>query len=105
MRADSVEFLPAHAGLRVFFDAEHFFDGYRRNPAFSLRVLRAAEEAGAETPSSCATPATAAPCPDEVERVLQEVIPVTSPPELGVHFHNDGACAVANTMTAVRLGV
>jgi 2-isopropylmalate synthase len=100
MAADSVEFL-RHAGLRVFFDAEHFFDGYRRNPAFSLRVLRAAEEAGAETIVLCDT--NGGTMPYEVERVLQEVIPVTSA-ELGVHFHNDGACAVANTLTAVRLG-
>ena len=100
MAADSVEFL-RHAGLRVFFDAEHFFDGYRRNPAFSLRVLRAAEEAGAETLVLCDT--NGGTMPHEVERVLSEVIPVTSA-ELGVHFHNDGACAVANTLTAVRLG-
>ncbi|MDQ4088983.1 MAG: hypothetical protein M3163_01550, partial [Actinomycetota bacterium] len=48
------------AGRRVFLDAEHFFDGYKANPEFSLRVLAAAEEAGARR-WFCATP-TAAPC-------------------------------------------
>ena len=50
MVGDSVEFL-THAGLRVLFDAEHFFDGYKRNPEFSLRVLEAAAIKGAETVS------------------------------------------------------
>jgi 2-isopropylmalate synthase len=100
MAADSVEFL-RRAGLRVFLDAEHFFDGYRSNPAFSLRVLRAAEEAGAEALVLCDT--NGGTLPHEVERVLGEVIPVTTV-ALGVHFHNDSGCAVANTLTAVRLG-
>ena len=100
MASDSVEFL-RHAGLRVFFDAEHFFDGYRRNPEFSLRVLRAAEEAGAETLVLCDT--NGGTLPDEVERVLSEVRPEVSA-QLGVHFHNDGGCAVANTLTGVRYG-
>ena len=100
MAYDSVEFL-RHAGLRVFFDAEHFFDGYRRNPEFSLRVLAAAEEAGAETLVLCDT--NGGTLPDRVEQVLSEVRPYTSA-QLGVHFHNDGGCAVANTLTGVRYG-
>ncbi|MGI9079863.1 MAG: citramalate synthase [Acidimicrobiales bacterium] len=100
MAHDSVEFL-RNAGLRVFFDAEHFFDGYRRNPEFSLRVLRAAEEAGAETLVLCDT--NGGTLPDDVERVLSEVRPHVSA-QLGVHFHNDGGCAVANTLTGVRNG-
>jgi len=100
MAYDSVEFL-RNTGLRVFFDAEHFFDGYRANPEFSLRVLRAAEEAGAETLVLCDT--NGGTLPDEVERVLREVRPQVSAP-LGVHFHNDGGCAVANTLTGVRSG-
>ncbi len=100
MAADSVAFL-RHAGLRVFFDAEHFFDGYRANPEFSLRVLRAAEGAGAEVLVLCDT--NGGTLPHEVERVLSEVVPVTST-DIGVHFHNDGGCGVANSLTAVRLG-
>ena len=64
MAFDSVEFL-RHAGLRVFFDAEHFFDGYKGNPEFALRVLAAAEEAGAETLVLCDT--NGGTLPHEVE--------------------------------------
>ena len=100
MAADSVAFLHG-AGLRVFFDAEHFFDGYRANPEFSLRVLRAAEEAGAEVLVLCDT--NGGTLPHDVEQVLSEVIPATSA-AIGVHFHNDGGCGVANSLVAVRLG-
>ncbi len=100
MAADSVEYLH-RAGRRVFLDAEHFFDGYRTNPEFSLAVLRAAEEAGAEALVLCDT--NGGTLPHEVERVLAEVIPATTA-GIGVHFHNDGGCGVANTLAAVRLG-
>ncbi|HWC11774.1 MAG TPA: citramalate synthase [Acidimicrobiales bacterium] len=100
MAFDSVEFL-RNTGLRVFFDAEHFFDGYKRNPEFSLRVLAAAEEAGAEALVLCDT--NGGTLPHEVEQVLSEVGSRTSA-QLGVHFHNDGGCAVANTLTGVRYG-
>ena len=100
MAFDSVEFL-RHAGLRVFFDAEHFFDGYKSNPGFSLRVLAAAEEAGAECLVLCDT--NGGTLPDDVERIVSEVRNRTSA-QLGVHFHNDGGCAVANTLAGVRRG-
>ena len=60
MAGDSVAHLRS-AGLRVFLDAEHFFDGYRRDPEFALRVLAAAEEA--EQRRSCSATPTAAPSP------------------------------------------
>jgi 2-isopropylmalate synthase len=100
MAYDSVEFL-RHAGLRVFFDAEHFFDGYKSNPEFSLRVLAAAEEAGAETLVLCDT--NGGTLPHEVEEIVSEVRRRSSA-DLGAHFHNDGGCAVANTLMAVRVG-
>jgi 2-isopropylmalate synthase len=100
MASDSVAFLRS-AGLRVFFDAEHFFDGYRRNPGFALRVLSAAEEAGAEALVLCDT--NGGTLPDEVERIVAEVRARTSA-ALGGHFHNDAGCAVANTLAAVRQG-
>ena len=100
MAGESVAHLVGR-GRRVFFDAEHFFDGYRRNPEFSLRVLRAAEEAGAEALVLCDT--NGGTLPDEVERVLREVVPQTAA-EIGVHFHNDSGCGVANALVAVRLG-
>ena len=70
MVADSVAFLRAQ-GLRVFLDAEHFFDGYKANPGFSLDVLRAAEEAGAEVLVLCDT--NGGTLPYEVERIVGEV--------------------------------
>jgi len=101
MAADSVAFLRS-AGLRVFFDAEHFFDGYRRDPGFATRVLAAAEEAGAEALVLCDT--NGGTLPDEVERVVAEIRRRSSA-VLGGHFHNDAGCAVANTLASVRQGV
>lgn len=100
MAAESVEFL-RKADLRVFFDAEHFFDGYKRNPEFTMRVLRAAEESGAEGLVLCDT--NGGTLPHEVEQIMSEVIPSTYA-DIGVHFHNDGGCGVANALVAVRLG-
>ena len=101
MVADSVAFLRA-AGRRVMVDAEHFFDGYRDNPGFSLDVLRAAEDAGAEAVVLCDT--NGGSLPFEVEAVVgavRERVDVT----IGGHFHNDSGCAVANSLAAVRQGV
>jgi 2-isopropylmalate synthase len=100
MAADSVRHLRS-AGLRVFFDAEHFFDGYRRDPEFALRVIATAEEAGAETLVLCDT--NGGTLPDEVEEVVSQVRRRTSA-AIGAHFHNDSGCAVANTLAAVRQG-
>ncbi len=100
MASESVAFLRS-AGLRVFFDAEHFFDGFARDADFALRVLAAAEEAGAEALVLCDT--NGGTLPDEVERIVAEVRRRSSA-ELGGHFHNDAGCAVANTLAAVRQG-
>ena len=100
MARESVEFL-CSAGLRVFLDAEHFFDGFKANPEFSMRVITAAEQAGAEALVLCDTNGGA--LPHEVEEIMSKVRVETSA-QLGAHFHNDGGCAVANTLTAVRYG-
>ncbi|MGA3217409.1 MAG: citramalate synthase, partial [Acidimicrobiales bacterium] len=100
MAADSVAHL-RQAGLRVFFDAEHFFDGYRRDAKFALAVLAAAEQAGAEVLVLCDT--NGGTMPDEVERIVSEVRAHSSV-VIGGHFHNDGGCAVANSLAAVREG-
>ncbi|HMK62897.1 MAG TPA: citramalate synthase [Acidimicrobiales bacterium] len=100
MAADSVTFLRAH-DLRVFFDAEHFFDGYRDNPEFSIGVLRAAAEAGAETLVLCDT--NGGTMPHDVERIVAQVADQFDT-QIGVHFHNDSGCAVANSIAAVRVG-
>lgn len=100
MVRDSVAFLRSQ-GRRVFFDAEHFFDGYARNRAFAMAVLSAAEEAGAERLVLCDTNGGALPF--DVARVVREVAGATGTP-LGVHVHNDAGCAVANSLIAVDAG-
>ena len=101
MVRDSVRYLVAH-DLRVFLDAEHFFDGYRRNPEFALSVLTAAEEEGAEALVLCDT--NGGSLPDAVGRAVAEVRARTSA-QLGIHCHNDAGCAVANSLVAVQAGV
>ncbi len=100
MVADSVEFLVA-AGLRVFFDAEHFFDGYKRNPEFSLRVVEAAAVAGAESIVLCDT--NGGSLPFEVEHIVGHVVDYLDTP-VGVHLHDDAGCGVANALAGVRAG-
>lgn len=100
MVADSVEFLRAN-DLRVFLDAEHFFDGYKSNPEFTSRILRAAEEAGAEALVLCDT--NGGSLPHEIERIVGEVV-AGFECQIGVHFHNDSGCAVANSLVAVGKG-
>ncbi|MFP5327211.1 MAG: citramalate synthase [Acidimicrobiia bacterium] len=98
---DSVEYLRAQ-GLRVFYDAEHFFDGYKRNPEFSTAVILAAEAAGAEAVVLCDT--NGGCLPHEVEQIVSEVTPKLETAKVGIHVHNDSGCAVANTLAAVRAG-
>jgi 2-isopropylmalate synthase len=100
MVADSVRFLRAH-DLRVFLDAEHFFDGYRCNPDFALSVLAVAEEAGAEALVLCDT--NGGSLPDDVGQAVADVRERTSA-QLGIHCHNDAGCAVANSLVAVQAG-
>jgi 2-isopropylmalate synthase len=100
MAGDSVAYLRA-SGLRVFLDAEHFFDGYKRDASFALAVLAAAEQAGAEVLVLCDT--NGGTMPDEVEQIVAAV-KARSSVSIGGHFHNDGGCAVANSLAAVRQG-
>ncbi len=100
MVADSVRYLREH-DLRVFLDAEHFFDGFRRNPEFALSVLSAAEENGAEALVLCDT--NGGSLPDDVGAAVAAVRDRTSA-QLGIHCHNDAGCAVANSLVAVQAG-
>jgi 2-isopropylmalate synthase len=101
MVADSVRYLREH-GLRVFLDAEHFFDGYRGNPEFALSVLAAAEESGADALVLCDT--NGGSLPDDVGEAVADVR-ARSSAQLGIHCHNDAGCAVANSLVAVQAGV
>jgi 2-isopropylmalate synthase len=98
MVGESVQFLKAE-GLRVFFDAEHFFDGYKANPEFTLRVLEAAATAGADTLVLCDT--NGGSLPHEVQRITAEVVSYFEGTTIGIHTQNDSGCAVANSVAAV----
>ncbi len=98
MAGESVAFLKA-AGLRVFFDAEHFFDGYKANPEFTLRVLEAAATNGADCLVLCDT--NGGSLPHEVQRIVTEVASYFEDTQLGIHTQNDSGCAVANSVAAV----
>jgi 2-isopropylmalate synthase len=100
MVADSINYLKAQ-GLRVFFDAEHFFDGYKANPDYALEVIRTAANAGAEVVVLCDT--NGGVLPHEVTqavRAARQGISVT----VAIHAHNDGELAVANSLAAVQAG-
>ena len=102
MVADSIEFL-TRSGLSTMYDAEHFFDGFKANPEFSLRVVEAAALAGATTLVLCDT--NGGTMPHEVARIVQEVVEyLGGDVKVGVHFHNDGGCAVANALAGVLAG-
>jgi 2-isopropylmalate synthase len=102
MVADSVEYLRG-AGLQVLFDAEHFFDGYKRNPEFSLRVLEAAATNGASHLVLCDT--NGGSLPHEVEQVVREVVDYfRGDVAVAVHLHDDAGTGVANALAGVRGG-
>jgi 2-isopropylmalate synthase len=102
MVAESIELLRSH-GRRVFFDAEHFFDGFRSDPGFALRVARAAVDAGAERVVLCDT--NGGTLPHEIVDTIGKVRAEVPEAEIGVHFHNDAGCAVASSLAAVQAGV
>ncbi len=102
MVGESVRFLK-EAGLRVFFDAEHCFDGYKADPEFTLRVLEAAAVNGADCVVLCDT--NGGSLPHEVQRITSEVAAyLGADQQLGIHTQNDTGCAVANAVAAVLGG-
>lgn len=97
---DTVSYLVSQ-GLQVNFDAEHFFDGYKRNPDYALATLRAAARAGARCLVLCDT--NGGTLPHEVQRITKNVIDQFDLP-IGIHAHNDSGVAVANSLLAVEAG-
>src|SRR6516165_8958393 len=89
------------AGRDVFYDAEHFFDGFRQNREYALQTLRAAEEAGAGVIILCDT--NGGTLPEEIVAAVQAARQALKAP-LGIHCHNDCDVAVANTLAAVAHG-
>jgi 2-isopropylmalate synthase len=100
MIADSVAYFKER-GKEVIYDAEHFFDGYKANPGYALRTLKAAAGAGADMLVLCDT--NGGSLPWEIETVLKAVAATVQAP-LGIHAHNDSGLGIANTLAAVRAG-
>src|SRR6202034_2035661 len=101
MIADTVKHLTTE-GQRVFLDAEHFFDGYRANPAYAVECVRAAAEVGADVIALCDT--NGGMMPTELGDIVQHVAQATRA-RLGIHRPDDTGCGVANPLVAVEAGV
>jgi 2-isopropylmalate synthase len=101
MVRDSVALLKRH-GKDVVYDAEHFFDGYRADPEYALATVKAAAEAGADWVALCDTNGGSLPgFVSDAVTAVKAAIPGTP---LGIHAHNDGELAVANSLAAVQAG-
>jgi 2-isopropylmalate synthase len=88
-------------GKEVIYDAEHFFDGYKANPAYAIETLRAAAAGGADIAVLCETNGGALPW--EIEEITARIAAELDLP-LGIHTHDDAGCGAANTLAAVRAG-
>ena len=98
---DSVAYLRSK-GRRVFYDAEHFFDGYKTNPDYAMTTIRKAVEAGAERVILCDT--NGGTMPWEIREICS-VVQRECPVPLGIHAHNDCEMAVANSLVAIETGI
>ena len=99
--ADSIAYMKKRVD-EVIFDAEHFFDGFRANPDYAIECLKAAQEGGADWIVLCET--NGGRLPGEIREALTQVNRAVKTP-LGIHCHNDGELAVANTLAGVEMGV
>ena len=98
---DSIQYLRSK-DRRVFYDAEHFFDGYKANPDYALKTVHAAVEAGAERVILCDT--NGGTMPWEIRKIC-EAVKREFPVALGIHAHNDSEMAVANSLVAIDTGI
>jgi 2-isopropylmalate synthase len=97
---DSVRYLKAN-GLEVIYDAEHFFDGYKKNPEYALETIRKAEAGGADWIVLCDT--NGGSLPAEISAIVQTVKQHLQSP-IGIHAHNDCELGVANSLAAIQAG-
>jgi len=98
--SDSVAYLKSK-GREVFYDAEHFFDGYKDNPEYAKKTILAARDAGASIVILCDTNGGA--ITSEIFKIVEDVKETLGIP-VGIHVHNDGEMAVANSIAAVQAG-
>jgi 2-isopropylmalate synthase len=101
MIADTVAYLKSQ-GKIVYYDAEHFFDGYKENSAYTLSCLRAAADAGVDACVLCDT--NGGTLPLDIHRIVTEVRSALPAVGIGIHTHNDSECGVANTLVAIEAG-
>ncbi|MFV1951930.1 MAG: citramalate synthase [Nitrospinota bacterium] len=97
---DSLAYLKSNLS-EVIFDAEHFFDGFKRNPEYAMKTLKKAEDAGADCIVLCDT--NGGTMPHEMVSIFEKIKKDIKTP-LGIHTHNDAEMAVANTIMAVISG-
>lgn len=97
---DSLVYLKQRVG-EVVYDAEHFFDGYKANPEYAIKTLKAAQEAEVDCIVLCDT--NGGTLPQEIPEIMDRVKAEISLP-IGIHAHNDSECAVANSLVAVACG-
>lgn len=102
MISDSIKYLKLQ-NKEVIFDAEHFFDGFKNNEAYAVKVLKTAEAAGADCLVLCDT--NGGTLPFEIEEILNCLFNSYNIQNLGIHCHNDSGTAVANSLIAVKCGV
>ncbi|QQE77581.1 citramalate synthase [Alicyclobacillus sp. SO9] len=100
MITDTISWLKKH-NKEIIFDAEHFFDGFMRNPEYAMATVKAAEDAGADWITLCDT--NGGTLPHQVHEIVTAVCKQASA-KVGVHTHNDGEVAVANSLAAVSAG-
>jgi len=98
---ESVAYLKG-LGREMIYDAEHFFDGYKADPAYAIDTLRAAQRGGAGTLVICDT--NGGSLPWEVAQITQVVVATFPEVSIGIHAHDDGDCGVANTLAAIQQG-
>lgn len=99
---NSVKYLKNYVE-KVFYDAEHFFDGFKADPEYALATIKKAKEAGADCIILCDT--NGGTLPHELVEIIKTVKEKMGEDLIfGIHAHNDSECAVANTLEAVRLG-
>ncbi|UCG39028.1 MAG: citramalate synthase [bacterium] len=98
---DSVSFLKNNSDI-VFYDAEHFFDGFKDNPEYALKSLEAAHQAGADCLVLCDT--NGGSLPTEIQDITRTVRARLPGAQIGAHMHNDSECAVANSLVLIQEG-
>ncbi len=101
MIEDTIKYLVGK-GIKVVYDAEHFYDGYKENKEYAMKTLETAKKAGASTLVLCETNGGAMPY--EVYDITKDVVDTFKDVQVGIHAHNDSGFGVANSIMAIKAG-